>query len=167
MKSPNMISTTGRMPMIPPPNRTPASASSEIGVSTTRSGPKRSTSPSVTLKTPPAVATSSPMTTTAGSAASSSAIASQSAVRNSSMCNLLRLRKRCFQRGLEGRGDLALDPLLERGDVLGAHAVLAHQGAAREHQRVALAPVLELPGLAVASRVRARVADEAVGLALE
>ncbi len=38
-KSPNMISTTGRRPVTADPNAAPASASSEIGVSKTRSGP--------------------------------------------------------------------------------------------------------------------------------
>ena len=38
-KSPNMISTTGRSPVTAEPNAAPASASSEIGVSKTRSAP--------------------------------------------------------------------------------------------------------------------------------
>ena len=38
-KSPNMISTTGRSPETAAPNAAPASASSEIGVSKTRSRP--------------------------------------------------------------------------------------------------------------------------------
>ena len=42
MKSPNMISMTGRRPVTAAPNAAPASASSEIGVSKTRSAPKRS-----------------------------------------------------------------------------------------------------------------------------
>ena len=39
MKSPNMISITGRRPVTALPNAAPASASSEIGVSNTRSSP--------------------------------------------------------------------------------------------------------------------------------
>ena len=54
MKSPNMISMTGRRPVTAAPNAAPASASSEIGVSNTRSAPKRSAGRGVTLKTPPA-----------------------------------------------------------------------------------------------------------------
>ena len=42
MKSPNMISKIGRIPVTAAPNAAPASASSEIGVSKTRSAPKRS-----------------------------------------------------------------------------------------------------------------------------
>ena len=38
-KSPNMISMTGRRPCTADPNAAPASASSEMGVSNTRSGP--------------------------------------------------------------------------------------------------------------------------------
>ena len=45
MKSPNMISKTGRSPVTAAPNAAPASASSEIGVSKTRSSPKRSCRP--------------------------------------------------------------------------------------------------------------------------
>ena len=43
------------------PIAAPMIASSEIGVSRTRLGPKRSKSPVVVLNTPPAAATSSPM----------------------------------------------------------------------------------------------------------
>ncbi len=38
-KSPNMISSTGRRPVTADPNAAPVMASSEIGVSKTRSGP--------------------------------------------------------------------------------------------------------------------------------
>ena len=38
-KSPNMISSTGRLPVIAAPYAAPVIASSEIGVSNTRSGP--------------------------------------------------------------------------------------------------------------------------------
>ena len=53
-KSPNMISTTGRSPVTAEPKAAPASASSEIGVSKTRSGPCFSSRPPVTANTPPA-----------------------------------------------------------------------------------------------------------------
>ena len=56
-------------------------AVSAIGVSRTRSGPNSSSRPAVTLKTPPASATSSPKTTTEGSRFISSAIASLMASR--------------------------------------------------------------------------------------
>ena len=85
MKSPNMISKTGRRPVTAAPNAAPARASSEIGVSKTRSSPKRSCSSGVAMKTPPAAATSSPKKITDSSRAISSASASRIAARNSSL----------------------------------------------------------------------------------
>jgi len=67
MKSPNMISMTGRSPVTALPKAAPASASSEIGVSKTRSSPNSSARPGVALKTPPAAAMSSPNSTTRSS----------------------------------------------------------------------------------------------------
>ena len=66
-KSLNISSAIGRRPFIAAPIAAPMIACSLIGVSRTRSGPKRSKSPSVVLKTPPAAATSSPMKKTEGS----------------------------------------------------------------------------------------------------
>src|SRR5208282_2583941 len=60
MKSPNMMSTTGRMPVIAAPTATPVKPASEIGVSTIRPAPNSSTSPERTLNGVPASATSSP-----------------------------------------------------------------------------------------------------------
>ena len=85
MKSPNMISTTGRRPVTALPKAAPASASSEIGVSNTRSGPNSSTRPGVALKTPPAAAMSSPKSTTRSSRRISAASASRTAVRRSAV----------------------------------------------------------------------------------
>ena len=48
-KSPNMMSTTGRMPVIAAPSPSPVIPASEIGESMTRSGPNSSTSPARTL----------------------------------------------------------------------------------------------------------------------
>ena len=48
-KSPNISSTTGRIPVIAAPSATPVMPASEIGVSRTRSGPKRCSSPFVSL----------------------------------------------------------------------------------------------------------------------
>src|SRR5919201_402883 len=76
MKSPNMMSTTGRMPVIAAPSPSPAIPASEIGESITRSGPNSSTRPESTLNGVPASATSSPTTKTVGSRRSSSASAS-------------------------------------------------------------------------------------------
>src|SRR5262245_7777251 len=75
-KSPNMMSTTGRRPVIAAPRAMPVNPGSEIGASITRSGPNSSTRPFRTLNGVPASATSSPMTKTVGSARISSASAS-------------------------------------------------------------------------------------------
>src|SRR6185437_15317247 len=76
MKSPNIISTTGRSPVIAAPIPRPVKPASEIGVSITRSVPNSAESPERTLKTVPASATSSPMMNTRGSRRISSASAS-------------------------------------------------------------------------------------------
>src|SRR5437879_904560 len=78
-KSPNMMSTTGRRPVIAAPTPIPVKPASEMGVSSTRSGPNSSTSPERTLKTVPACATSSPRRSTRGSRRNSSASASRTA----------------------------------------------------------------------------------------
>src|SRR5947207_11866309 len=76
-KSPNMMSTTGRMPAMAAPTANPVNPASEIGVSTTRSLPNSSTRPFTTLKGVPASATSSPKSTTLGSRRISSLSASR------------------------------------------------------------------------------------------
>src|SRR5262249_32386986 len=81
-KSPNMMSTTGRMPVIAAPTPIPVIPASEIGESMIRCGPNSSTSPESTLNGVPASATSSPMTNTVGSRRSSSARASRTAWEN-------------------------------------------------------------------------------------
>src|SRR6202035_260432 len=81
-KSPNIISTTGRIPVIAAPTPTPVNPASEIGVSITRSLPNSSTSPESTLNGVPASATSSPMMHTVGSRRISSASASRTACAN-------------------------------------------------------------------------------------
>src|SRR6185369_4214984 len=68
-KSLNISSATGRRPVIAAPIAAPTIACSLIGVSTTRRGPNWSISPSVSLKTPPAAPTSSPISTTVSSRA--------------------------------------------------------------------------------------------------
>src|SRR6266850_2768930 len=79
MKSPNITSTTGRMPVMAAPTPIPAYPGSEIGVSTMRSVPNSCTSPTSVLNGWPASATSSPMRNTRGSRRISSAIASRTA----------------------------------------------------------------------------------------
>src|SRR5450631_3802949 len=81
-KSPNMMSTTGRRPVMAAPTPTPVKPASEIGVSTTRSEPNSSTSPESTLNGVPASATSSPKMHTRESRRISSASASRTACAN-------------------------------------------------------------------------------------
>src|SRR5580698_9061431 len=79
MKSPNMMSTTGRIPVIAAPTASPVNPASEIGVSSTRSLPNSSRRPERTLKGVPASATSSPRMQTVASRRISSASASRMA----------------------------------------------------------------------------------------
>src|ERR1700733_2172743 len=79
MKSPNMMSITGRMPVIAAPTAMPVNPASEIGVSSTRSAPNSSTRPVSTLNGWPASAMSSPRIKTLGSRRISSARASRMA----------------------------------------------------------------------------------------
>src|SRR5579863_1236112 len=81
-KSPNMISTTGRSPVIAAPTPMPVNPASEIGVSITRWAPNSSTSPERTLNGVPASATSSPKMHTRESRRISSASASRTAWAN-------------------------------------------------------------------------------------
>src|SRR6516162_868217 len=81
-KSPNMMSTTGRKPVIAAPTPMPVKPASEMGVSSTRSAPNSSTRPDSTLNGVPASATSSPKMHTRGSRRISSASASRIACAN-------------------------------------------------------------------------------------
>src|SRR5271166_1070647 len=78
-KSPNIMSTTGRMPAIAAPTAIPVKPASEIGVSITRLVPNSSTRPDRTLKGWPASAMSSPRMNTRSSRRISSASASLTA----------------------------------------------------------------------------------------
>src|SRR5438309_11324921 len=82
MKSPNMMSTTGRIPAMAAPTASPVMPASEMGESMTRAGPNSSTRPDSTLNGVPASATSSPMMNTVGSRRISSASASRTACPN-------------------------------------------------------------------------------------
>src|SRR6266567_199452 len=82
MKSPNIMSTTGRKPVMAAPTASPVNPASEIGVSRTRSLPNSSTRPESTLNGVPASATSSPIMQTVGSRRISSARASRIACAN-------------------------------------------------------------------------------------
>src|SRR5579859_3723428 len=81
-KSPNIMSTTGRRPVMAAPTPTPVNPASEMGVSTTRLAPNSSTSPERTLNGVPASATSSPKMQTVESRRISSARASRTACAN-------------------------------------------------------------------------------------
>src|SRR5437868_6701964 len=117
MKSPNIMSTTGRRPVIAAPTAKPVKPASEIGVSSTRSLPNSSTNPERTLKGVPASATSSPRMHTRESRRISSAKASRTACANvNSRCadsginvllHFLRLGIRGFQCELHRLVDLA------------------------------------------------------------
>ncbi|CAB5041609.1 unannotated protein [freshwater metagenome] len=96
-KSANIISTIGRKPATALPKAADDKASSEIGVSKTRSSPYLSLNPGVTANTPPASATSSPKKITSLSAANSSSMASLIAFLNeSSSCDALMRLHRLF-----------------------------------------------------------------------
>ena len=69
MKSMNMKSITGRVPVMPAPHARPTKPRSQIGVSHSRSAPYFSYSPSVVVKFPPRLPMPSPMTKIVGSAA--------------------------------------------------------------------------------------------------
>ena len=81
MKSEYCSSTTGRIPSIAAPMAIPVKVSSAIGVSITRSSPKRSMNPSVTLNAPPYTPMSSPIMNTDSSRSISSHRASAIAIR--------------------------------------------------------------------------------------
>ena len=75
----NMISATGRFPTMASPTPMPTKPASEMGVSSTRSGPNFACSPLVTLNTPPYSPMSSPRSRMFGSRVISSVSASRSA----------------------------------------------------------------------------------------
>src|SRR4051812_30166733 len=163
-KSPNMMSTTGRMPVMAAPRPSPAMPASEIGESTIRSVPNSSTRPARTLNGVPASATSSPITKTVGSRRSSSAIASWTACASVSsrtpavvealsvdiLGHLARLRERRRQGVLDRRRDLGLD---RRPHALHL-VVIERQLPCEERDRIALAdPALLLVLRAVVAAI--------------
>src|SRR4051794_26290783 len=128
-KSPNMMSTTGRMPVIAAPSPRPTMPASEIGESITRAGPNSSTRPASTLNGWPASAMSSPMRKTVGSRRSSTARASLTACANVSsrvavatglgediLGDLTRVRIPCVEGVRNGIRNLLLEPRAERRD---------------------------------------------------
>src|SRR5919197_1290295 len=145
MKSPNMMSTTGRIPVIAAPSPRPAIPASEIGESTTRSGPNSSTRPDSTLNGVPASATSSPMMNTVGSRRSSSASASFTAWAKVSsgkdvLRHLCRIGEGSVEREAEADLDLGARLVLEPFQVVGRGELPLLEPGAEDRQRVALAP---------------------------
>src|SRR5450755_562628 len=114
-KSPNMMSTTGRRPVMAAPTPTPVNPASEMGVSTTRSAPNSSTRPERTLKGVPASATSSPKMQTRLSRRISSASASRTACANVSSRSGIDVLFHLIDAGIRRR-----DSELHRGCHLGA-----------------------------------------------
>src|SRR5215468_9779483 len=123
-KSPNMMSTIGRMPAIAAPTPSPLNPASEIGVSMMRSLPNSSTSPVSTLNVVPASATSSPMRTTFGSRRISSAIASLIASPNVSSRTAVAVSGIDVLVDLVGIGEWGVDRELNRRVHLGDEALL-------------------------------------------
>src|SRR6266540_760155 len=177
MKSPNMMSTTGRMPVIAAPRPRPVIPASEIGESMMRSAPNSSTSPESTLNGVPASATSSPITKTAGSRRSSSASASFTACESVSsrmgrsvsvalgvdvVVHLARVRIRRRQRELDAFVDLALGFRAYALERLLGDALLG-QPRRMQRQRVAL----RLPFRLLVPRAVVRAVDVADVVSVE
>src|SRR5579871_759995 len=167
MKSANWISATGRIPRMARPTEMPAIAVSAIGMSTTRSGPKRSSRPSVARKTPPRRPMSSPRTRTVGSRS----ISSRSASRTASRTDSSRI-------GVLGDGGrvclwLPLAPFRRFGG--DRHRLLVHgvggggvETRPQQHERVAPARLLDLVAAAVAAVVVVRgIGQEAVAAGVD
>src|SRR3954471_17368044 len=182
MKSPNMMSTIGRMPVIAAPTPMPAKPGSEIGVSMMRPVPNSSTRPFSTLNVVPASATSSPIRTMRWSRRISSAIASRIASPNEIsrtavavsgidvLGDLARIRIGRVDRELDGlihlRHELPLD-LLEDSAIGGA---LLQQPRRVQRDRIALAAPLLFFGLRTvigAGNVADVMAVIAVGVQLQ
>src|SRR5580700_11751863 len=122
MKSPNMMSTTGRRPVIAAPTATPVNPASEIGVSTTRPAPNSSTNPERTLNGVPASATSSPKMQTRESRRISSASASRTACANVSSRSGIDVLLHLVDAGI-GRGNGELHSCFHDGANLGRYSI--------------------------------------------
>src|ERR1700693_6370860 len=153
-KSPNMMSTTGRRPVIAAPTPRPVMPGSEIGESRTRSGPNSCTRPASTLKGVPPAATSSPRMNTVSSRRSSSASASLTAwakvsvrVRAAASAlgeDIFGHLTRVGERRLEREGDPGLDlgarHVFDAFEVLVRRELVLLEPRAEQRERVALAP---------------------------
>src|SRR5579872_7208904 len=183
-KSPNMMSTTGRIPVIAAPTARPVKPASEIGVSITRSVPNSSTSPESTLNGVPASATSSPMMKTLGSRRISSANASRTAWPKVSwravsvsaalsvdiLGHLARVGEWSLQGELDRGADLRLDLLVDLVEPARGRHTVRRDPLAGQLQRVArVAPaLLLLLGAVVAAVDVAHVVSlESIGVAVQ
>src|SRR5207247_9141558 len=190
MKSMNMSSATGRRPVSAAPTAAPSKPISLIGVSRTRSGPKRFRRPRVARMIPlhassipwsfrpPPPATSSPRTITSGSDSmarwSPSLMANSMGIsRSTALIPSRRLRDVLGRRQRRLLGSphrvvhLGRDLGVDAVEVPGLDQALAHRALGEVHERVALPPRLGLLLRPVGERVADVVAVVAVGLALE
>src|SRR6266508_268043 len=196
-KSTNISSATGRSPVAAAPTAAPMYPDSEIGVSSTRSRPKRCTRPLVTPSTPPQASscsnpgtvappgTSSPISTTSGSRSISTASASLTASRKVSvrvatdMLTSLSVGdvdvvERVIWLGL-GAALGERDRLVDRGlgghvkllDLLGGQQAPLLRLLGEEGERVVLAVGGRLLGGPVGDLVALEVAEVAPGLRLD
>src|SRR4249919_3533107 len=157
-KSPNMMSTMGRMPAIAAPTPRPLNPASEMGVSMMRSLPNSSTRPVSTLNVVPASATSSPMRMTLGSRRISSAIASLMASPKLSSRTLVAISSIDILGDLAwvrvGRVDRELDGGIHLGDQLSLNRIegrairdaIGHQPLPVQRDGIALGDPLLLFG---------------------
>src|SRR5579863_6546883 len=179
-KSPNMMSTTGRSPVIAAPTPTPVNPGSEIGVSMTRDFPNSSTIPERTLNGVPASATSSPMTKTLGSRRISSEMASRtaSAIVNSRTAtsgihilpHLVHAGIRRLQREIHCRGDFRFGLRLDFVELRLCRDLFADEPVAEDLDWIALrlpALFLLLCTIVVAAHVADVVPVVAVGVGQE
>src|SRR5690242_4484122 len=184
MKSENWISSTGRMPVSAAPTAAPASPSSLMGVSITRSGPKRFRRSPDTPKAPPYTPTSSPNRNTRGSAsiacASASRIASAydssfvsatgraaSSIGIDVSRQLRRIRIGARLREFERLVDLTSRCLFNGRELRCFHTALRHQFGFEEPDGIALAPGIDFVLGTVEIAIALRMAAPAIRLALD
>ena len=147
MKSPNMISRIGRCPRSAIPAATPKSDASLIGVVRTRSG-YASLRPCVTLNAPPyGSRTSSPRRTTSSRAAKIACSVSLRTWTPRFCCACSRGASGRRRRRRVGRLDRLGEPLLAAR--LDRRALVVGEPRARDEQRVARAPLLDLGRVAL------------------
>src|SRR5271157_815184 len=152
-----MISAIGRRPVMAAPTANPTMPASAMGVSKTLSGPNALSRPSVTLKTPPASPTSSPIKMTVGSRCISSCSASLMASRIVPMRSrvdmfvyLRRIRIRSFLGKLNSFGDQLLYFIINRCQTSSVNQIFSLQLVTEAGNGVFLHPCLNLSLRAIA-----------------